>query len=106
MLTTTTHSLEGHTISQYRGLVMGEAILGANIFKDLFAGIRDIVGGRAGAYEDELQRARTIAIDEMCAKAEMMGANAVIGIDIDYETVGSNGSMLMVSATGTAVVVE
>jgi len=106
MLTTTTNTLEGRTISDYRGLVMGEAILGANIFKDLFAGIRDIVGGRAGAYENELQRARQIAVEEMCEKAKAMGANAVIGIDIDYETVGSKGSMLMVSACGTAVVVD
>ncbi|OKL45739.1 heavy metal-binding domain-containing protein [Pseudovibrio exalbescens] len=103
MLTTTTSSLQGHEIEQYHGMVHGEAILGANVFKDLFAGIRDIVGGRSAAYEDELLRARQIAIQEMCDEAQQMGANAVIGVDIDYETVGSNGSMLMVTATGTAV---
>ncbi|MCC2113878.1 MAG: heavy metal-binding domain-containing protein, partial [Hyphomicrobiales bacterium] len=80
--------------------------LGANIFRDFFAGIRDIVGGRSAAYEKELNRARTIAVEEMCADAQRIGANAVIGIDIDYETVGANGSMLMVSASGTAVVIE
>lgn len=105
MLTTTTNTLQGKTISEYKGLVTGEAILGANIFKDLFAGIRDIVGGRSGAYEEELSRARVIALGEMEAQALAMGANAVIGVDIDYETVGQNGSMLMVSATGTAVFV-
>jgi len=93
-------------VRDYRGLVMGEAILGANIFKDFFASIRDIVGGRSAAYEKELSRAREIAIDEMCAKAQALGANAVIGIDIDYETIGANGSMLMVSASGTAVIVD
>ncbi|MDD7909199.1 MULTISPECIES: heavy metal-binding domain-containing protein [Pseudovibrio] len=103
MLTTTTNTLQNHEIDQYYGMVHGEAILGANVFKDLFAGIRDIVGGRSGAYEEELLKARKIAINEMCEEARQMGANAVIGIDIDYETVGSNGSMLMVTATGTAV---
>jgi uncharacterized protein YbjQ (UPF0145 family) len=106
MLMTTTNSLQGREISDYKGIVTGEAILGANIFKDLFAGIRDIVGGRSGAYEEELQRARQIAMDEMQARAANLGANAVIGVDLDYETVGQNGSMLMVSATGTAVVVR
>ncbi|MCA1242643.1 heavy metal-binding domain-containing protein [Stappia stellulata] len=106
MLMTTTNTLQGHEISDYKGIVTGEAILGANIFKDLFAGIRDIVGGRSGAYEEELQRARQIAMDEMQARAASLGANAVIGVDLDYETVGQNGSMLMVSATGTAVVVR
>ena len=106
MLTTTTNTLQGMEISDYKGLVTGEAILGANLFKDLFAGIRDIVGGRSGAYEQELANARQIAISEMQAQAQSMGANAVIGVDIDYETVGQNGSMLMVTATGTAVVVR
>ena len=106
MLTTTTHTLQDREISDYKGLVTGEAILGANLFKDLFAGIRDIVGGRSGAYEEELAKARQIAISEMQAQAQSMGANAVIGVDLDYETVGQNGSMLMVTATGTAVVVR
>ncbi len=106
MLLTTTNAIEGQKITAYKGLVMGEAILGANIFKDLFAGVRDIVGGRSAAYEQELQKAREIALNEMQEQAARVGATAVIGIDFDYETVGSNGSMLMVSATGTAVVVE
>jgi uncharacterized protein YbjQ (UPF0145 family) len=103
MIITTTPTLEGRTIAEYRGLVTGEAILGANIFKDLFAGIRDIVGGRSGAYEQELAKARTIALEEMAAVASGLGADAVVGVDLDYETVGQGGSMLMVSATGTAV---
>lgn len=106
MLITTTNTVEGRQIRDYKGMVNGEAILGANIFKDLFAGIRDIVGGRSGAYESELQNARDIAIGEMVEKARQMGANAVIGVDVDYETVGQNGSMLMVAASGTAVVIE
>ncbi|MBK7143220.1 MAG: heavy metal-binding domain-containing protein [bacterium] len=105
MLITTTNTLEGRKIVKYLGLVTGEAILGANIFKDIFANITDIVGGRSGAYERELQKAKTIALQEMQAQAEQMGGNAVIAVDLDYETVGS-GSMLMVSAAGTAVVVE
>jgi uncharacterized protein YbjQ (UPF0145 family) len=103
MIVTTTPTLEGRTIAEYRGLVTGEAILGANIFKDLFAGIRDIVGGRSGAYEQELARARQIAIEEMTAAATGMGADAIVGVDLDYETVGQGGSMLMVTASGTAV---
>jgi uncharacterized protein YbjQ (UPF0145 family) len=105
VLLTTTAVLEGHPIEQYLGLVQGEAILGANIFMDLFAGIRDIVGGRSGAYEQELARAREIAVHEMEAQAEALGGNAVVGIDLDYETiqVGKGGSMLMVTAGGTAV---
>lgn len=103
MLVTTTNTIQGREIADYHGIVTGEAILGANVFKDLFAGIRDIVGGRSGAYEEELMRARTIALDELKARANELGANAVIGVDLDYETIGSNGSMLMVSATGTAV---
>jgi uncharacterized protein YbjQ (UPF0145 family) len=105
MLLTTTNTLEGRKIVKYLGLVTGEAILGANIFKDIFANITDIVGGRSGAYERELQKAKTIALQEMQYQAQEMGGNAVIAIDLDYETVGS-GSMLMVSAAGTAVVIE
>jgi len=106
MLITTTHSLEGKQITEYRGLVTGEAILGANIFKDFFAGIRDIVGGRSGAYEEELRKAKQIAIREMVDEASALGGNAVIGVDLDYETIGigQGGNMLMVSASGTAVV--
>ena len=103
MIISTTPTLEGRTIAEYRGLVTGEAILGANIFKDLFAGIRDIVGGRSGAYEQELAKARTIAIEEMTVAASALGADAVVGVDLDYETVGQGGSMLMVTASGTAV---
>jgi len=103
MIVTTTPTLEGRSIAEYRGLVTGEAILGANLFKDLFAGIRDIVGGRSGAYEQELARARQIALEEMSAAAQALGADAVVGVDLDYETVGQGGSMLMVTASGTAV---
>lgn len=102
MLLTTTPTIEGKTISTYHGIVSGEAILGANIFRDLFAGIRDIVGGRSAAYETELRKAKDIALQEMTEQARVLGANAVIGIDLDYETVGQ-GSMLMVTASGTAV---
>ena len=105
MLTVTTPIIEGKTITKYHGLVSGEAILGANIFRDLFAGIRDIVGGRSAAYEKELRRAKALAIEEMEAEARSMGANAVVGVDLDYETIGK-GTMLMVSASGTAVTVE
>ena len=103
MIFSTTNSLEGKTINQYLGVVSGEVILGANIFKDLFAGIRDIVGGRSGAYEKSLQDARSAAFTEIKEKAQKLGANAVVGIDIDYETIGTNSSMLMVSVTGTAI---
>jgi uncharacterized protein YbjQ (UPF0145 family) len=103
MIVTTTPVIEGRQISGYLGIVTGEAILGANIFKDLFAGIRDIVGGRSGVYEQELGRARTIALEEMSQMAKAAGADAVIGVDLDYETVGQGGSMLMVTACGTAV---
>jgi uncharacterized protein YbjQ (UPF0145 family) len=108
MIVVTTPSLEGRTISQYLGLVSGEAILGANIFRDLFAGIRDIVGGRSAAYEEELRRAKNIALDEMQEEAARLGGNAVVGVDLDYETItmGSGGGMLMVSASGTAVVLK
>ena len=105
MILSTTPTLEGKPIREYRGIVVGEAILGANIFKDLFAGIRDIIGGRSGAYEKELARAREIAFEELKERAQALGANAVVGIDIDYEVVGQNGSMLMVSISGTAVVI-
>ncbi|MCA6998659.1 heavy metal-binding domain-containing protein [Dickeya solani] len=105
MQLSTTPTLEGHVIETYCGVVTGEAILGANIFRDFFAGIRDIVGGRSGAYEKELRNARQIAFREMQQQAQELGANAVVGIDIDYETVGKDASMLMVSVSGTAVVV-
>ena len=105
VLTTTTPSIEGYEIVEYLGIVTGEAILGANIFKDFFAGIRDIVGGRSAAYEQELRKARAVAIAEMTAAAEQLGANAAVGVDIDYETIqmGQMGNMLMVSVSGTAV---
>ncbi len=103
MILTTTPEVTGRPITQYLGIVTGEAILGANLFKDLFAGIRDIVGGRSGAYEKELRRAREIAFQELASQAQQMGADAVLGVDIDYETVGQGGSMLMVTASGTAV---
>ena len=106
IIVTTTPGIEGRRIVRYAGLVTGEAILGANIFKDLFAGIRDIVGGRSATYERELRTARDIAVTELRQAAAELGANAVVGVDIDYETVGGSGSMLMVSVSGTAVVVE
>ncbi|MGH6854509.1 MAG: heavy metal-binding domain-containing protein [Aestuariivirga sp.] len=106
MLVTTTNTVEGKRIVEYKGLVAGEAILGANLFRDLLASIRDIVGGRSGAYERVLSDARQTAIAELTDKAQQLGANAVIGVDIDYEAIGSNGSMLMVSASGTAVLIE
>jgi uncharacterized protein YbjQ (UPF0145 family) len=106
MQMTTTPTIEGRRITRYCGVIAGEAILGANVFKDLFAGIRDIVGGRSGTYERELQRAREIALQELGERAQALGANAVVGIDLDYEVLGANNSMLMVSASGTAVVVE
>ena len=104
MIHSTTPTLEGKSVSKYLGVVTGEAILGANIVKDILAGIRDIVGGRSAAYEKELQKARVIAFEEMDERAEALGANAILGIDLDYETVG--GSMLMVTISGTAVVVD
>ena len=103
MILSTTPSIEGHPISRYHGVVTGEAILGANMFRDLFAGIRDIVGGRSGAYEKELRKAREIAFEELSAAAAELGANAVVGIDLDYEVVGDKGAMMMVSVSGTAV---
>ncbi|HTF96141.1 MAG TPA: heavy metal-binding domain-containing protein [Cellvibrio sp.] len=104
MLLTTTPTVEGKHITRYCGVVAGEAILGANLFKDFFAGIRDLVGGRSGTYERELQKAREIALQELQDRAREIGANAVVGIDLDYEVLGQNNSMLMVSASGTAVV--
>jgi uncharacterized protein YbjQ (UPF0145 family) len=103
VLLTTTSVIDGKQIVKYHGLVTGDAILGANIFKDLFAGIRDIVGGRSAAYEAELRKAKELAMQEMIEQAQALGANAIVGIDLDYETVGQGGSMLMVSANGTAV---
>ena len=105
MLTLTTPVIDGKKILNYHGIVSGEAILGANIFRDFFAGIRDIVGGRSAAYEKELRRAKAIAVEEMQKEAHSMGANAVVAVDLDYETIGK-GTMLMVSASGTAVTVE
>lgn len=106
MILSTTPTIEGHPVQRYLGIVTGEAILGANIFKDLFAGIRDIVGGRSATYERELGRAREIALQELREKAAQLGANAVVGIDLDYEVLGTNAGMLMVNASGTAVVVS
>ena len=106
MIVTTTQTIEGHTIVDYRGIVTGEAILGANMFKDLFAGIRDIVGGRSATYERELQRARDVALREIEERAAELGANAIVGLDLDYEVLGSSNGMLMVSASGTAVVIS
>ena len=108
MIITTTSILSGKEVTDYHGLVSGEAILGANIFRDFFAGIRDIVGGRSGAYERALREAKDIAIREMEDEAKRLGANAVIGVDLDYEniTTGNSGGMLMVSASGTAVTVR
>jgi len=106
MICTTTPSIEGHRITEYHGVVNGEAILGANIFKDIMAGIRDIGGGRSGAYEKAFRDARRIAFDEIEQEAASLGANAIVGIDIDIETVGAQGAMLMVSISGTAVTIQ
>lgn len=103
MIKTTTPSIEGRPIKAYLGIVVGEAIVGANIFRDLFAGVRDIVGGRSGAYEKELGRARQIALDELDQHASSLGADAVVAVDLDYEVLGQGNGMLMVSASGTAV---
>ena len=104
MLLTTTPSVDGQKIQRYLGVVTGEAILGANLFKDLFAGIRDLVGRRSSTYERELQKARDIAMQELTDRAAELGANAVVGIDIDYEVLGQANGMLMVAVSGTAVV--
>ncbi len=106
MIVTTTPSIEGKSITDYHGIVVGEAIMGANIVRDVFASITDIVGGRSGAYESKLQDARDTALRELEERAASKGANAVVGVDLDYEVVGANGSMLMVSASGTAVTVK
>jgi uncharacterized protein YbjQ (UPF0145 family) len=106
MIVTTTHHLDGRPIQSYLGIVSGEAIMGANIFRDVFSGVRDVIGGRSGAYEKELRKAKEIALREMTGQATALGANAIVGIDLDYETLGSNGGMLMVTASGTAVKCE
>ena len=103
MLVTTTNTLEDRKIVEYLGICSGEAVCGANVFRDMFAGIRDIVGGRSGSYENVLREGKEAALEDMCAQAQEMGANAVIGVDIDYEVVGEKGSMLMVAVSGTAV---
>ncbi len=106
MIVSTTPTMEGRRIARYHGIVTGQAVMGTNIFKDMFASITDIVGGRSGAYEHELRRARDLALGEMVDDAQSAGANAVVGVDLDYETVGENGTMPMVTAAGTAVTVE
>lgn len=106
MIVTTTPYIEGAKVSEYKGIVTGEAIVGANLFRDFFAGVRDLVGGRSKAYEKELEKGRNIAVNEMVEKAAQTGANAVIGVDFDYETVGKNGSMLMITVSGTSVVTQ
>ena len=103
MIISTTNQIEGQAVKTYHGIVTGETIIGANLFRDIFASIRDIVGGRSGAYEEVLKEARETALNEMESRAAALGANAVIGVDLDYEVVGQGGSMLMVSASGTAV---
>lgn len=106
MIVTTTPNIEGKTIVNYFGIVSGETIIGANVFRDFFANIRDIIGGRANSYEEVLRQAKDTAMREMIEQAQRMGANAVVGVDLDYETIGNNGSMLMVTASGTAVFVS
>ena len=106
MLITTTPNIEGKRITRYYGIVSGETIIGANIFRDFFASIRDVIGGRSNSYEEVLRKAKDSALREMEEQAMRMGANAVIGVDLDYETVGQNGSMLMVTASGTAVFIQ
>lgn len=106
MIITTTHSVEGRPVMAHVGLVVGEAIIGANIFRDLFAQVRDVIGGRSEAYEKSIREARDIAIREMTEEAERLNANAILGVDIDYEVLGEGGSMMMVCASGTAVVIN
>ena len=105
MILSTTQQIEGHPIREYKGVVTGETIIGANVFRDFMAGIRDFVGGRSGSYEKVLREAKDTSIQEMMQRAQELGANAIVGIDIDYETIGANGSMLMVATSGTAVVI-
>ena len=105
MILSTTPQIEGHPILEYKGVVTGETIIGANMFKDFLAGIRDIVGGRSGSYEKVLMEAKDTSMQEMMKRAQALGANAVVGIDIDYETIGPTNSMLMVATSGTAVVI-
>ena len=105
MIATTTPTIEGHPIREYKGIVTGETILGTNIFRDFFAGIRDIVGGRSSSYEDVLIRSKETAMNEMLDRARQLGANAVVGVDIDYESLGETNSMMMVAVSGTAVVI-
>ncbi|MCI6102380.1 MAG: heavy metal-binding domain-containing protein [Prevotella sp.] len=105
MILSTTPTIEGHTILEYKGIVTGETIIGANVFKDFLAGIRDFIGGRSGSYEKVLREAKDTALAEMQERASQLRANAIVGIDIDYETVGQSGSMLMVAVSGTAVVI-
>lgn len=106
MLITTTHTVQNKTIKEYYGIVTGETIMGANVFKDLFASIRDFVGGRSAVYEKEIRKAKDIALKEMQDKAKELKANAIIGVDIDYETLGDGGSMMMVTCSGTAVQID
>jgi len=104
MITTTTDGIDGRTITGYLGVVSGDAVMGTNIFRDMFAGIRDLIGGRSGSYEKELRNAKALAMEDMIAEAQELGADAIVGVDLDYESIGSNDkSMLMVSANGTAV---
>ena len=105
MILSTTPQIEGRTIREYKGVVTGETIIGANFVKDLFAGVRDFVGGRSGSYEQVLREAKDTSMNEMMERARAMGANAIVGIDIDYETIGGNNSMIMVATSGTAVVI-
>lgn len=105
MILSTTPTIEGHTIKEYKGIVTGETIIGANFIKDFCAGIRDFFGGRSGSYEKVLREAKDTAMQEMMDRASEMGCNAVVGIDLDYETVGQSGSMLMVTCSGTGVVI-
>lgn len=105
MIISTTPNLEGHPIQKYLGVVTGETIIGANVFKDMMASITDFFGGRSSAYEEVLAKAKDTALQEMMSRATQWGANAVVGVDLDYETVGSSGSMLMVTCSGTAVVI-